>query len=120
MLLLRQSAVVSSLILCFFFPTLLCLGIHFFPTTADDSAFFHYAEASAYRNGAGCPFCQPPRLHGRSALRPPPLLVPGKRVLPLHRHRVRLDKPTGLNSTRPRQRILSCQMKQQATNMCKI
>ncbi|KHN28686.1 Putative galacturonosyltransferase-like 9 [Glycine soja] len=55
MLLLRQSAVVSSLILCFFFPPLLCLGIRSFPTTADDGAFFHYTEAPEYRNGAGCP-----------------------------------------------------------------
>ncbi|KAH1135561.1 hypothetical protein GYH30_013342 [Glycine max] len=102
MLLLRQSIVVSSLILCFFFPSLLCLKIHFFPTTADDNVFFHYTEAPVYQNRAGCPFRQPPRLHGRSALRPPPLLVPKKRVLPLHYRRVRPGKPTGLNSTRLR------------------
>ena len=118
--LLRQSVVVSSLILCFFFQPLLCLGIRSFLTTTDDSAFFHYIEASEYRNGAGCPFRQPPRLHRCSALRPLPLLVPGKRVLPLHRRRVRPGKPTDLNSTRLRQHILSCQMKQQATNMHKI
>ncbi|KAK7407304.1 hypothetical protein VNO78_09106 [Psophocarpus tetragonolobus] len=52
MLPLRLSAVVSSLILCF---PLLCLGIRSFPTTGDDSTFFHYAEAPEYRNGAGCP-----------------------------------------------------------------
>lgn len=43
----------------------------------------------------------PPRLHRRRPLRPPPLLMPGKRLLPLRRRRVRPGESTSPDPVSP-------------------